>query len=93
MIAHVRQVIERSLECDLLVVRHYERSAAPDKLDVIPACVSNRIAHNFPITSNALDFQKRQRSACICQESPDGRSVPIIDLHDKPPQLRNGIIS
>jgi hypothetical protein len=91
--ARIRQVIQRFLECDLIVVRHDERSAAPDKVKVISACVSSRLAHNFPIPSNVLDFQKRQRSACICQERADGHSVPLINLHHEPPQLRNGTIS
>jgi len=86
--ARVRQVIERFLECNLIVNRHDEWSAAPDKVKVVSTCGSSRIAHNFLIPTNVLDFQKRQRSACICQERPDGHSVPIINLHNKPPQLR-----
>jgi len=78
------QAIERFLECNLFVIRHNERSAAPHEVKVILPRVSHLLQHTFPIPGNFLGVRKHQRSACICQKSPNSSSVPIIDLHEKP---------
>jgi hypothetical protein len=80
--ALIRQVIQRILEYELIVVRHDERPATSYKVKVLFPCVRILIACNFSILPNLLDFQKRQRSPGVCQESPDGHPAPIINLHD-----------
>jgi hypothetical protein len=80
--ALIRQVIQRFLQCELIIVRRDKWPAALYKVRVLFPCVRILISCNFSILPNLLDFQKRQRSPGVCQESPDGHPAPIINLHD-----------
>lgn len=78
------QAIQLLLECDLVLFRHDERSAAPHQIEVTPARPGDRIISHFPACSIVLEFERRRRSVCICQETSHSLAVPVINLHKIP---------